>query len=353
MKNIFHNKFFFVLTVLFFILFLPNIKAEPLYIADFTGTLNFNEDFKLVDNPYYNNYLRAKDYLTKNYNTDNYNYVIFAFPLKNDFNYKDHKVGLVLLPKGQPISFIFRWVNSDPKEVVLSFKNYTKEFLFGDNNAFATLTSESLNIYPTSEKGFAGYYDFSLESNVDIVLSDIASGFGGYLHFNRLTYRGKTYKPGDVLLSSIKKETGDSFDDTDIKLPTDVYDDVEITEDSSYTSLIGNLFNFIKSKFPIFNQIGSIYNSFKYNVDYDGDCNVLGLDYVNGGGKRVVWRNYCNPIPPLNLKFLGINKEIDIIDFGILWKYRDDYFFWIKLSLACITFLKVYKNLKNGFGGGH
>ena len=58
------------------------------------------------------------------------------------------------------------------------------------------------------------------------------------------------------------------------------------------------------------------------------------------------------PIPKVNLSFLGINQEYEVIDYTFYDKYRETAFNFVKLGLAIYTMLKLYKIVKSYFGGG-
>lgn len=120
--------------------------------------------------------------------------------------------------------------------------------------------------------------------------------------------------------------------------------------------------NLYFGKFPIVKQVKEIYDKWsKYtpysnNPDYEwfgtARCADIGdVVYEEGGGPKfcdLYEIKYKNKIPRLkiNLSFLKINKEFEIVDMGVLLKYRNVYYPWIYLSLGTITLVKVISNSK-------
>lgn len=104
----------------------------------------------------------------------------------------------------------------------------------------------------------------------------------------------------------------------------------KVEETDKQDNFLTKIFNSAKQKFPIFDQIYNLYKTY------------LGMEF----------KDEKPPIPKVNLSFLGINQEYEVIDYTFYDKYRETAFNFVKLGLAMYTMLKLYKIVKSYFGGG-
>lgn len=104
----------------------------------------------------------------------------------------------------------------------------------------------------------------------------------------------------------------------------------KVEETDKQDNFLTKIFNSAKQKFPIFDQMYNLYKTY------------LGMEF----------KDEKPPIPKVNLSFLGINQEYEVIDYTFYDKYRETAFNFVKLGLAIYTMLKLYKIVKSYFGGG-
>lgn len=181
--------------------------------------------------------------------------------------------------------------------------------------------------------------------------------------FNMILYFKVTDIEGNVVgtyfheINDINtKITDETLDHSGVGFPDygEQSSDEILDDDSTFSNILGWFVDLFEKRFGIIFQIKEIYDSWlSYDPFYDNSCHtVLSIDYINGGRQDLVWRPYCNMIPSMDLSPIGIKKEVQIIDVSWFWKYRDEYFFWVYLSLSTITLFKVVKNVKYALGGG-
>lgn len=104
----------------------------------------------------------------------------------------------------------------------------------------------------------------------------------------------------------------------------------KIEETDKQDNFLTKIFDSAKQKFPIFDQMYNLYKTY------------LGMEF----------KDEKPPIPKVNLSFLGINQEYEVIDYTFYDKYRDTAFDFVKLGLSIYTMLKLYRIVKSYFGGG-
>lgn len=131
-------------------------------------------------------------------------------------------------------------------------------------------------------------------------------------------------------------------------LPDKIDETTDITDNFTVANLIGWFRGLIDKRLPILNQITGIYKAFKFDINTDSDC--IEDTYEYDPEKGYIWRSYCNKLPELNLKgIFGIDKSFEIIDVRFFLQYREQVFFWIKLSLGTYTVFKLFRIVASYF----
>ena len=94
------------------------------------------------------------------------------------------------------------------------------------------------------------------------------------------------------------------------------------------TDLVNKFLDFFFEKFPVVKQFKMIISLFTYNEDFDDA-----------------------PVFTVSLDSIGIDKEVQIIDFSIFDQYRSTVIFWEMLFITTITIVKVTENVGKAFKG--
>ena len=134
------------------------------------------------------------------------------------------------------------------------------------------------------------------------------------------------------------------------------FKDEEWNEDSDDTNHSLNLFNYIKDRFPIIEQLYEIHGAWKFDINNPkylqtkyGGCTTIGYVYEVGGEQVYSKKPYCNQIPRMSLKLGGVQilNNLEVVDTYWFWKYRDEAFFLIRLSLGSFTFFKLLQMIRS------
>lgn len=94
------------------------------------------------------------------------------------------------------------------------------------------------------------------------------------------------------------------------------------------TDLVNKILDFFFEKFPVVKQFKMIISLFTYNEDFDDA-----------------------PVFTVSLDSIGIDKEVQIIDFSIFDQYRSTVIFWEMLFITTLTIVKVTENVGKAFKG--
>ena len=196
--------------------------------------------------------------------------------------------------------------------------NYCNDFLFNQN------------LIPYSCNEFNGEFEFYVSnSNLEQALFFV----NGHYSDDELTEvnvmydtRYYDYWVFDTPTSIVPITNPNTGDNSYISLE-EFYNFAEV-DTGFLTDLVNKMLDFFFEKFPVVKQFKMIISLFTYNEDFDDA-----------------------PVFTVSLDSIGINKEVQIIDFSIFDQYRSTVIFWEMLFITTITIVKVTENVGKAFKG--
>ena len=196
--------------------------------------------------------------------------------------------------------------------------NYCNEYLYNQD------------AIPYSCSEFSGEYEFYVSNNnLEQALFFVNSAYENETSSNvSITYdtRYYVYYVFDTPTSIVAVVNPNTGDKTYISLD-DFYNYVDV--DSFFLNgLVNQFYIFFNEKFPVVSQFKMIINLFNFNEDYDDP-----------------------PVLKVSLNSIGIDEEVQIVDFSIFNQYRSTVIFWEMLFLTTYTVVKVTNNVVKAFKG--
>ena len=196
--------------------------------------------------------------------------------------------------------------------------NYCNEYLYNQD------------AIPYSCSEFSGEYEFYVSNNnLEQALFFVNSAYENETGSNvSITYdtRYYIYYVFDTPTSIVAVVNPNTGDKTYISLD-DFYNYADV--DSFFLKgLVNQFYTFFNEKFPVVSQFKMIINLFNFNEDYDDP-----------------------PVLKVSLSSIGIDEEVQIVDFSIFNQYRSTVIFWEMLFLTTFTVVKVTNNVVKAFKG--
>ena len=196
--------------------------------------------------------------------------------------------------------------------------NYCNEYLYNQD------------AIPYSCSEFSGEYEFYVSNNnLEQALFFVNSAYENETGSNvSITYdtRYYVYYVFDTPTSIVAVVNPNTGDKTYISLD-DFYNYADV--DSFFLKgLVNQFYIFFNEKFPVVSQFKMIINLFNFNEDYDDP-----------------------PVLKVSLSSIGINEEVQIVDFSVFNQYRSTVIFWEMLFLTTYTVVKVTNNVVKAFKG--